>query len=674
MKNFLRALKSTWPYRRRLVFSIFCALIAAIFWGLTFAAILPALKIIEHKQNLEEWAQSEADAAQKKIAILEKEREGPVKEVEELNARPRSEYRDKRLRDLTRNISKTDVELQSVTWKAYLFQLAAWKAGRFLPSDPFFTLACVLAFVVLTVVLRGIFEFGQDSLVGSVVNLSLFDLRNRLYRNVVHLDVAHFTNEGTNELMSRFTFDMETLGTGTKTLFGKVVSEPLKALVCVLAACWFSWRLTLTFLIMVPIAVFLLNKVGRLMKRATRRLLERMSSIYKILQESFQGIRVVKAFTMEPYERRRFRAATRDYYHKSMWVVNLDALTSPVIEALGMMAIASALLVGAYLVIRGKTHLFDSVRMTEDVMSHETLLQFYAYLVAIADPVRKLSSVYTKIQSGGAAADRIYAFMDRQPRVRNSVNAGRLTPHESTIEFRGVCFSYEPGRPILTNIDLHVRFGETVALVGRNGCGKTTLMGLIPRFYDPDHGSILVDDQDLRQISLRSLRQQIGLVTQDTVLFDDTIYNNITYGNRRVRPEDVEKAAVRAYAHDFIMKLSEGYQTRVGEAGAKLSGGQKQRLALARAILRNPRILLLDEFTSQSDVEGEALIHKALREFMRDRTTFVITHRLNTLELADRIVMVENGRVAAVGAHRDLLQSCPAYQRLHEVHTHRMSA
>jgi ABC-type multidrug transport system fused ATPase/permease subunit len=255
--------------------------------------------------------------------------------------------------------------------------------------------------------------------------------------------------------------------------------------------------------------------------------------------------------------------------------------------------------------------------------------------------------------------------MDRQPRVCGNSSSAPLARHAESIEFRDVCFSYEPGRPILTNIHLNIRHGETVALVGKNGCGKTTLLGLIPRFFDPDHGFILIDGHDIRTVNLRSLRQQIGLVTQETTLFDDTVYNNIAYGSRRARPEDVEAAARRAYAHDFIVQMRDGYQTRVGESGAKLSGGQRQRLALARAILRDPRILILDEFTSQSDVESEALIHKALREFVRDRTTFVITHRLNTLEIADRIVLIENGRIVAVGAHQELLQNSPDYQRLH---------
>jgi ATP-binding cassette subfamily B protein/subfamily B ATP-binding cassette protein MsbA len=335
--------------------------------------------------------------------------------------------------------------------------------------------------------------------------------------------------------------------------------------------------------------------------------------------------------------------------------------------------VALALVAGAYLVLQKQTHLLG-LQMTTRGMDAEELLQLYAFLAAIADPIRKLSSVFTRIQSGAAAADRIFAFLDRQPRVHSNSNARRLDRHHAAIEFRDVCFSYEPGRPILTDVHLQVRFGETIALVGKNGCGKTTLVGLIPRFFDPDHGSILIDEIDVRHVNLRSLRQQIGIVTQETTLFDDTIFNNIAYGNRRAGLEAVEKAAKQAYAHDFIMALRSGYQTRVGEAGAKLSGGQKQRLALARAILRDPSILILDEFTSASDAESEVLIHRALKDFMVNRTTFVITHRLNTLEIADRIVVVDNGRIEAVGRHAELLHSCSVYQRLHEAQFQRLSA
>jgi ATP-binding cassette subfamily B protein/subfamily B ATP-binding cassette protein MsbA len=682
MKNFLRALRYCWPYRHRLLASVFCALLAALLWGMNFTAIYPVLKILGGEPNLQAWAGSRIEDAQRRIdgdpqkgdaGGLQAEVDSLNTENKQLDNLPAGDWKEHQTRELSLRLSKAESKLQAARAELYHFQVLKKYLDQYLPADGFQTLLWVVGAVVVAVAVKGVFEFGQESLVGSVVNLSLFDLRNRFYRNTIHLDVNSFGEQGTSELMARFTNDMELLGAGMKTLFGKLVAEPLKAVSCIAIACWFNWQLTLLFLILVPVAVFILAKVGQLMKRATRRLLERMSSIYKILQETLQGIRVVKAFTMEPYERRRFRAATKDYYHKAMLVVNIDAAASPIIELLGIAAVALALLVGAYLVLTKDPRLFG-LRFASQTLDAETLLQLYALLAAIADPVRKMSSVYTRLQSGVAASDRIFAFADRQPRVQRNADGPRLERHHDAIEFRDVCFSYEPRTPILTNVHLRVRFGETLAIVGKNGCGKTTLVGLIPRFFDADHGTILIDGMDLRAVNLRSLRQQIGLVTQETILFDDTIRNNIAYGNRRASQADLEAAAKAAFAHDFIMRLPSGYESRVGEAGSKLSGGQKQRVALARAILRDPSILILDEFTSQYDAESEALIHRALKEFMRGRTTFVITHRLNTLEVADRIVVLDAGRVAAVGTHTELLTTCPAYQRLHEAQFQRLSA
>ncbi|HZY89129.1 MAG TPA: ABC transporter ATP-binding protein [Gemmataceae bacterium] len=680
MKNFLRALRHALPYRRRLILSIVCALCAAVLWGANFTSVYPVLKLLHTGQSPQKWIDERIASNDKDIQELQTI-------VDELNKRDKGLKEqgpdgniEKRKRDLAKDLSKYEARLESArSWQARNHVLKKY-IDLLLPDDCFQALVWLILAVFVALAVKCFFEFAQESLVGSVVNLSLYDLRNRFYRNIIHLDVDQFGEHGTSELMARFTNDMESLGTGIKTLFGKVVAEPLRALACVVAACFISWQLTLMFLVLVPIAGFILGKVSRLMKQATRRLLERMSSIYKILQESFQGIRVVKAFTMEPYERRRFRMATRDYYHKSMKVVKIDALADPIIELLGVAAVAGALLVGSYLVLKHQTELFG-IPLVSRRLEPESMLGLYLCLAAIADPVRKLSSVFTRLQSGAAAADRIFAFLDRQPRVRRNSDgahlgrpaAGAAGP-PNYIEFRDVCFSYEPEKAILTNINLSVRQGETLALVGPNGCGKTTLVGLVPRFYDPYHGSVLIDGHDIRTLHLRSLRQQIGVVTQEAILFDDTVYNNIAYGTRGATAEQVEAAARQAFAHDFIAKFPRGYQTRVGEMGRSLSGGERQRLCLARVILRDPSVLILDEFTSAYDAESEALIHRALRDFMAGRTTFLITHRLNRLEIADRIVVLENGRIASVGTHAELLATCPPYQRLHEAHNQRLCA
>ncbi|MGF1577780.1 MAG: ABC transporter ATP-binding protein [Gemmataceae bacterium] len=674
MKNFIRALKFAWPYRYRLVLSISCAFLAAMFWSLNFTAIYPVLKIISSDKNLQQWVDAEISETQSRIdqenkqiiawtKVAQKYEEMAEKDKDKANS----------YRKASAQLARIETRLEADRHTLYRYQLGKKYIDTFFPTDRFLTLVWVLGLVVVGVALKGFFEFGQEFLVGNVVGLSQFDLRNSFYRKVINLDVRHFGEKGTHELMARFTGDVDMLGAGMKTLFGKVIAEPLRAIGCVVVACWISWQLTLMFLVIVPVALFVLTKIGRTMKRATRRLLERMSNIYKLLQESFQGIRVVKAFTMEPYERRKFSIATRDYYKRVMKVVLLDSLSGPVIEFLGIASVVGALLVGAYLVLNGETHILG-MRMLQQPMDSESLLQLYVLLAAIADPVRRLSNVYTRLQSGAAAADRIFHISDMESEIQKNTNGPILARHSENIQFRDVCFSYEPNRPTLTMINLEVKHGETIAIVGKNGSGKTTLLGLLPRFYDPDHGSIFIDGINIRDANLRSLRQQISLVTQETTLFDDTIHNNIAYGHRRATREQVEKAAHQAFVHSYIASLPEGYDTRVGEAGRIFSGGLRQRIALARAFLRDPSILILDEFTNQADALSESEIHRVLREFMKNRTTFVITHRLNTLEIADRIVVLEQGRIESVGTHQELLAGCAVYESLHEAQFQRKVA
>ena len=675
MKNFLRALRFAWPYRIRLGVSFLCALLAAALWSLNFTAIYPILKIFGTGENLQSWVDKSIDKCEKEqLEPAKKKADTLSLELEKIKKIANEQNRDRSKRQLTGQMAAVEGELKSAQDDLYRLHVAKRYIDLYCPTDRFQTLFAVLLMVVIAVALRGLFEFWQESLVGAVVSRSLLTLRNRFFRRTIHLDVNNFGETGTHELMTRFTLDTDTLGGGMKTIFGKVVAEPLKAIACVSIAVWINWQLTVMCLILVPFALLVLTRFGRTMKRATKRLLEGLSGMYKVLQEVFQGIRIVKAFAREPRERRRFHKVTRDCYRRAMWVVTLDALTSPVIEVMTVIAIAVVFLMGAYIVLEKPTHIWF-IPIADHALEAETLLQLYVLLAAAADPVRRLSNVYTRIQSGFAAADRIFGYMDQEPKIQTNSAAPVLERHHTDIEFRNVCFSYTPGQVLLEGIDLHIKQGEIVAFVGKNGCGKTSLLNLLPRFYDPDHGSILIDGMDIRAVNLRSLRKQIAIVTQDMFLFDDTVFNNIAYARPNATPEQIEAAARMAQAHDFISNdLQGGYQYMVGIDGKRLSGGQKQRICLARAFLVNPSILILDEFTSQNDPEAEVYLHRTMREQRHGRTIFLITHRLHTLEIADRIVVLDEGRVASTGTHSELMKTCPIYQRVNEVQQQRLVA
>ena len=548
---------------------------------------------------------------------------------------------------------------------------------RYLPSDVFRNLLLLIGLVILGVAIKGFFMFLQEVLVADVMQRTQFDIRNLFFRRTINLDLGSFSDQGSAELMARFTNDMDSFGQGLVTLLSKLIREPMRVVMCLSGALYLNWRLTCLTLVVVPISALTTFRVGRIMKRAMRRSLESMSSIYKILQESFQGIKVVKAFAMERVERRRFFIETKNFYRKAIRVAMIDAMSDPVLEMLTLVTVAIALLAGSYLVLK-KTIFLQlgpfQIQLASQVMAIEELLTLYAVLAGASDPIRKLSNVHSKIQRAAAAADRICAMMDREPKVVERAEAIELPRQPKVIEFEDVHFSY-PGRPpLLKGITLTVHHGETIALVGPNGCGKTTLMNLLPRFWDVDEGSITIDGHDVRDLRIRSFRRQIGIVPQETILFQDTIANNIAYGDPGASRDRIIEAAKRAYAHQFIMTLPEGYDTVIGERGHGLSGGQRQRIALARAMLRDPAILILDEATSAVDIQDEALIRKAIEEFSQGRTTFLISHSLGTIQFADRIVLMDDGRIVAFGTDHELRRTSPLYRRLHEIHYHRETA
>ncbi len=659
MGNFARTVRVALRYRWTVGFSAVCALVVASLWGGNIGILLPLIEVVANNQSLGQRIDEVIDESQQSIARYAAAEGKLEQELKQAPADRAAEIQ----RELSPIVSRRDAAQRGL---ARFQRLKPW-VDEYLPNDPFRTLVYIVALLLVATIIKDTFLTLNTFLVNRLGHVATFDLRKSFYRRTLRMDLASFNESGTSDLLSRFTHDIENVAGGIQTLFGRAVLEPLKMVVCLIGAALICWQLLLLSLVMAPVAGFLIVFLSRTLKRANRKALEEMSSLYAILAETFTGIKVVKAFTMERHERRRFHVTSKKCYRKAMRIAFFDGLINPVTEVMGISTICLATLVGAYLVMNRETHLLG-IKMCSRPLALSELLVFYGLLAGVSDPARRLTEVFNKLQRAAAASDRVYQLLDRQPKICDSASPRALPRHHRDLVFDRVSFRYSADQPVLDEIDLRIPFGETIAIVGPNGCGKSTLVNLIPRFFDPVSGSIRIDGIALSDVRLRDLRSQIGLVTQETLLFDDTVLANIRYGCPQATREQVVEAAKQAHAHKFIeQKLEAGYQTLVGQGGGRLSGGQRQRIALARAILRDPAVLILDEATSQIDLESEQLIHKVLEQFIHHRTTLIVTHRLATLALADRIVVMNSGRIADLGTHDQLMGRCDIYRRLHQI-------
>lgn len=659
MKSFGRVVELALQYRFSFIAAIGCALMVGLFWGANITVVYPFVEVIFQGESLHDWID-------KRIADCE------TKQVEALATviRTTSEMggaTEDQLTALRNEQSLAMSHLENEHWAETAYLWAEPKIKRYLPDDPFQTLAFLIGLVLLGTLIKSLFVIAHTILVARLTQLATFDLRKQFFRRTLRLDLSTFTTDGSADLMSRFTHDMENVAQGLTSLFGKLVREPIKGAACLIGAALINWRLLVLTLIVAPIAGLAIRWLAKTLKRANRRAMEGMAQLYSTLEEVFRGVKVVKSFTMEPQERNRFHNNSKKYYKCSMRIARYDSLSHPLTETLGIVMICLAMLAGAYLVLERQTHLFG-IPMASRELTLGSLLLFYALLAGAADPARKLSDVFARLQRGAAASERIYAMMDREPKVCDAENPRSIGRHRKSLVFEGVTFGYSPDRPVLHEINLEIRFGETIGIVGESGCGKSTLANLVPRFADPDKGTIRLDGVPLPEMRLRDLRGQIGLVTQEPVLFDDTVLNNIRYGSPQSTREQAIEAAKQAHAHWFIEhELADGYDTLVGPMGGQLSGGQRQRIALARAILRDPALLILDEATSQVDLNSEQIIQRVLERFKQGRTTIFITHRLGALSLADRIVVIQEGRLLDMGTHEELMERCEFYRHLHQI-------
>ena len=544
-------------------------------------------------------------------------------------------------------------ELRGVPWMPHALRVQLEQ--MLLDPRPMVGLERVCLLILGVLLIKNVADYLQAFLMVSIEQSVMRDLRSALYAHLQRLSLSYFHGQRAGRLISRITNDVEYLRASIAASLSNLVKDGLTLLGLLLVVFAASWRLALISMLILPPAGLLLAWIGHKMRKRSGQAQERMGELTGIVQETVTGARVVKAFGKEAAEQRRFDAMNQAYFRSFVHLRRVSAAAAPVSEyAVVLVAVIMLWLGGREIFV---THTLEA----------QTFVMFIVALLATISPIKTLSEVNNNVQQGVAAAGRVFEVMDHTPEIADREGARPLAPFRSAVRYEHVSFSYEPDRPVLRDVSFEMRRGEVVALVGSSGAGKSTAMDLLARFYDPGAGRLTFDGVDLRDATVASLRAQLGIVTQETILFHDTVHNNIVYGSPRASAPEVREAARSAHALEFIERLPLGFDTVIGERGAKLSGGERQRLAIARALLRNPPILLLDEATSSLDTESERLVQDALERLMRERTVLVIAHRLSTVQHADRILVMDRGAIVATGTHAELLDRDGVYRRLHEL-------
>ncbi|MCX7412767.1 MAG: ABC transporter ATP-binding protein [Planctomycetia bacterium] len=636
MHDFLRALRDAakrWPL---LVGAFLCSAGVAGLWGANIAALFPIIEVTLNGDSLQSWNDRRILQSEERIAVGRTEQAqlevdlaaGRLSDSEAATARNRID---------TLNLARRSDEAIVYSSK----KLAPW-ISRFLPTDPFTTVLWVVAFVVVSTFVKHAFLLVNTLIVSWVAMNISRDLRLKVFDKALELDRAQFMSRGSAGFMAQVTHTSDMLASGITSVFGGAVTEPLKIFACLAGAFCISWQLTLACLTMAPVVGFLMVWLNRRIRSISTSILHRSKGFHHVLLEALNNVLTVQAYTMEDFERQRFRNCTGDMMKTGMMHTFYFALANPITEILGIGMVATSIAVGAWLVINQQTEIFG-VTMTDRPMTVPGIMVFFGMLIGASDPVRKLSGVLTGVNVGIVGAQALYPLLDTPSKLHEPAEPKTLPSPHREIRLKDVSFSYDGIDTVLKDVNISIPFGERVAIVGPNGGGKSTLVNLICRFYDPTSGQVLLDGVPLTEVAVHDLRRRIAMVTQQTELFNESIIYNIRYGRWDATEAEIIEAAKKAHAHEFISLMPDGYHTMVGPNGFRLSGGQRQRISLARAFLRNAEILVLDEATSQIDVESERLIHEALAEYVENRTVIMITHRASTLALADAIIQVEHG-------------------------------
>lgn len=507
--------------------------------------------------------------------------------------------------------------------------------------------------IMAVAVLKGVSSYGQSYFMGYVGQGVVRDIRSKLYQHILALPINYFSSTPTGVLISRLTNDVNLLQSTTSEAISTILKQSLTIIVLGVIVITLDWKLALAAFVALPLSVYPMQKLGKRMKKVSTQGQVTMGMMTALLHEAIAGIRIVKAFCMEGYEAARFRHENERFTQNQLKTIKVRSISSPLMETFGAVGFAVTIWYAAY-------------RISQGTLKPETFISFFASVLMFYQPIKALNGVNLNIQQGLAAATRIFEIIDRPAEEERQEGVKTLSLVASTIDFNKVSFKYG-GQWVLKDLDLSVQKGEVIAIVGSSGAGKTTFVNLIPRFYDIAEGSIRIDGTDVRDFTLKSLRSQIAIVSQQVILFNDTVRKNIAYGDREMNDNEIIRAARAANAHDFISRLPQGYDTIIGEGGVRLSGGERQRLSIARAIFKNAPILILDEATSALDTESEREVQKALNNLMEGRTTFVIAHRLSTIRGADRIMVLAGGGIKEMGRHEELLSSGGEYHRLYTI-------